>query len=71
MRALRAYAIAKIAADRLLQGSGLERTILGPGLLTLGAHRRYHGGTTGSRCGVGRWTYLTHQRGSYHRRHAG
>lgn len=32
---LRAYAIAKIAADRHLQGTGLDWTILGPGRLTL------------------------------------
>ena len=32
---LRAYAIAKIAADRHLQASNLDWTILGPGLLTL------------------------------------
>ena len=32
---LRAYAIAKIAADRHLQTTGLDWTILGPGLLTL------------------------------------
>ena len=31
---LRAYAIAKIAADRHLQTTGLDWTILGPGLLT-------------------------------------
>ena len=34
---LRAYAIAKIAADRHLQSTGLDWTILGPGLLTLDA----------------------------------
>ena len=32
---LRAYAIAKIAADRHLQTTGLDWTILGPGQLTL------------------------------------
>ena len=32
---LRAYAIAKTAADRHLQTTGLDWTILGPGLLTL------------------------------------
>ena len=32
---LRAYAIAKIAADRHLQTTDLDWTILGPGLLTL------------------------------------
>ena len=34
---LRAYAIAKIAADRHLQSTGLDWTILGPGRLTLDA----------------------------------
>ena len=34
---LRAYAVAKIAADRHLQSTGLDWTILGPGLLTLDA----------------------------------
>ena len=34
---LRAYAIAKIAADRHLQSTGLDWTILGPGWLTLDA----------------------------------
>ena len=34
---LRAYAIAKIAADRHLQTTGLDWTILGPGRLTLDA----------------------------------
>ena len=32
---LRAYAIAKIAADRHIQTTDLDWTILGPGLLTL------------------------------------
>ena len=34
---IRAYAIAKIAADRHLQSTGLDWTILGPGRLTLDA----------------------------------
>ena len=34
---LRAYAVAKIAADRHLQSTGLDWTILGPGRLTLDA----------------------------------